>query len=72
MYRNGISKYALGKHLDVGKDFNVFERISEMKTPQEIYLLPLEDIDPSTSYLYKDGEAKPEYKKIISFIKGEN
>lgn len=72
VYRNGISKYALGKHLDVGKDFNVFERISEMKTPQEIYLLPLEDIDPSTSYLYKDGEAKPEYKKIISFIKGEN
>ncbi len=72
VYRTGINKYVLGLQLDVGTGINLFKQICEMNSPHEIYLLPFEDFDPSTSFLYNiDGTVKAEYKNIISYIEGE-
>lgn len=45
MYLESINKYALGNQ-DENSRLNLFEKISHMKSPDEIYTILLDDIKP--------------------------
>ena len=60
VYRESINKYARGLHERINEGINIFEKISEMISPEELELILLDEIP-------KDEKYKCIYNKIAKF-----
>lgn len=66
VYQESINRYALGKH-EYNNEINIFEKIYEMKSPKEIFVIPVNKIEKSKNEGYKEL-----YEKISKFSGWEN
>lgn len=68
VYLETIDKYARGNHDRINKELNLFAKISEMQTPQELDSIILERVNEGQLEAYKSIKYKNIWNKIFGEI----
>ena len=68
VYLETIDKYARGNHDRINKELNLFAKISEMQTPQELDSIILERVNEEQLESYKSIKYKNIWNKIFGEI----
>lgn len=71
VYQESMNNYAIGKK-DINKDLNIFEKISQMRRPEELEIITLETLKKETiKKLKQDNKDRNRRKELYDYIYGK-